>query len=166
MKTYITTFLSAILRSAALSGAVIAETKTPEISRAQFTSAIVDHEPTDELKTVPPTLEDIYYFSEMKNYEGKTLTHVWEKDGKEIHRISFDVKAPRWRVYSSKKNKIGDTNWKVSILDGDTLLRSDSIEVSKDHSEDETGKITLSSSPLPEKKKRTLTSSESVNDGI
>ncbi|MDH5555951.1 MAG: DUF2914 domain-containing protein [Alphaproteobacteria bacterium] len=74
----------------------------PTVSRAQFTSAILDREPTDELSAVSPGTEKIFFFTELRNLNGTTVTHRWSLNGAVMAEVSFNVRASRWRVYSSK----------------------------------------------------------------
>jgi hypothetical protein len=76
-----------------------------EVSRHTFTSAVVEREPVDSLKTLAVSEESVvYYFSELKNLENTTVAHQWKKNGDVVHEINFDVKGPRWRTNSSMKS--------------------------------------------------------------
>jgi hypothetical protein len=95
-----------------------------EVARAQFTTAIQDREPVDQLSALPSNSENIYFFTELKGLEGQTVTHRWEHNGEVMAEVKFDVGGPRWRVYSSKRldpSWLGE--WKVSVIDanGGTL---------------------------------------------
>ena len=81
---------------------VAALSAEPTVSRAQFTSAILDREPTDELSAVSPGTEKIFFFTELRNLNGTTVTHRWSLNGAVMAEVSFNVRASRWRVYSSK----------------------------------------------------------------
>lgn len=89
------------------------------ISRAQFTSAIKDREPTDSLTTAGPDKTELSFFTELKGLSGSKITHRWEHDGKVAREQTFDVGADRWRVWSNKTlgaNAAGE--WKVTVVDG------------------------------------------------
>lgn len=90
----------------------------PTVSRAQFTTAILDREPTDELATIGAGMDKVFFFTELRNMEGTTVTHRWSLNGAVMAEVSFNVRASRWRVYSSKTllpEWRGD--WVVDIVD-------------------------------------------------
>lgn len=90
----------------------------PEVSRAQFTSAVLDREPTDDLAAIAPGADKVYFFTELRNMDGTTIVHRWSLNGEVMAEVSFNVRASRWRVYSSKTllpEWRGE--WKVEIVD-------------------------------------------------
>jgi len=89
-----------------------------EVSRAQFTTAILDREPIDELATLSTDADKVFFFTELRNMDGATVTHRWTLNGTVMAEISFNVRASRWRVYSNKallSEWRGD--WVVDIVD-------------------------------------------------
>jgi len=91
-----------------------------EVSRAQFTSAILDREPADELSAISPSTDKVFFFTEVRNMDGSAITHRWSLNGAVMAEVEFKVRAQRWRVYSSKTllpEWRGD--WVVDVLDGD-----------------------------------------------
>jgi len=82
--------------------AVPAISAEPVVSRAQFTSAVLDREPTDELAAISPGADKVFFFTELRNMEGTTITHRWSLNGSVMAEVTFNVRASRWRVYSSK----------------------------------------------------------------
>lgn len=97
------------------------------VARAQFTSSVQDHEPTDKLTALTNDKTRIYYFTELKDLAGHKVTHRWEHDGKVIYEQTFDVTSPRYRTYSSKTLDPSWTGeWKASVIDdrGGTLSAS------------------------------------------
>jgi hypothetical protein len=44
----------------------------------------------------------VYFFTELRNLEGTTITHRWSLNGSVMAEVTFNVRASRWRVYSSK----------------------------------------------------------------
>lgn len=111
----------------AVTGTIPADEVIPEIevqkvdsgkvSRSHFTSGIKNHEPLDNLLSLSNQQNIVYYFSELLDLKGKTITHRWEYDGKVIADVTFKVGGNRWRVWSKKtifSNWTGE--WKVSIL--------------------------------------------------
>lgn len=89
-----------------------------QVARAQFTTRIVDREPTDRAVVVRPPVAEIYFFTDLRHLQGRTITHRWEYEGQLISLVPFEVNGPRWRVYSKKEIKpeqIGE--WSVTVLD-------------------------------------------------
>jgi hypothetical protein len=100
------------------------------VSRAQFTSAVVEREPTDALDVAGTDLNRVYFFTELMDMEGQTVTHRWSHEGELAAEVSFEVGGPRWRVYSSK-NLMPDWTgtWTVDVVDAaGTVLYSASLE--------------------------------------
>jgi hypothetical protein len=88
------------------------------VARSVFTTAIQDREPTDKIKQSSEE-NRIYYFTELRDMSGQTATHRWEYNGKVMAEVNFDVRGPRWRVWSSKNFVPGwEGEWKVSVLNG------------------------------------------------
>ncbi|MDR2105533.1 MAG: DUF2914 domain-containing protein [Deferribacteraceae bacterium] len=104
-----------------------------EVSRHTFTSAVVDREPVDSLKTLAVSEEGaVFYFSELRNLENTTVAHQWKKNSDVVYEINFDVKGPRWRVFSSMKSGhfVSGDIITVDVVDTDgTVLTSDTLNV-------------------------------------
>ncbi|WP_455365897.1 DUF2914 domain-containing protein [Kaarinaea lacus] len=102
-----------------------------EIVRAQFTTAIVDREPTDDIVMLTNDNDKIYFFTELVGFNGQTVKHRWEYEGKEMAVVDFNVEGQRWRVHSSKNIKPEWTGiWNVTVLDADdNPLKVSSFEV-------------------------------------
>jgi hypothetical protein len=97
---------------------------TGTVARAQFTSAIENREPTDQLTKLTNDQTRVYFFTELKDMANQKITHRWEYKGEVKSEVSFDVGANRWRVFSSKTLDPSWTGeWKVSVVDanGSTL---------------------------------------------
>ena len=88
-----------ILLTLFTAGAVFAAS-TGSISRAQFTTQVKDKEPVDNVLSLPNVINTISFFSEIRNMEGKTVTHFWKYEGKLVSQKEFKVEGTRWRVYS------------------------------------------------------------------
>ena len=89
------------------------------VARAQFTSAVQDHEPVDKLSTLTNDQTHVVFFTELKDLANQKVTHRWEYNGKVMSEVSFDVGGDRWRVFSSKTLDPSWTGeWKVSVIDG------------------------------------------------
>jgi hypothetical protein len=90
-----------------------------EVARAQFTTGISVHEPIDAITELGTDQTQVYFFTELTGFSGETITHRWEHGGEMMAEVSFDVRGPRWRVWSSKQLQPGWTGeWKVSVVDG------------------------------------------------
>ncbi|MEJ2397607.1 MAG: DUF2914 domain-containing protein [Gammaproteobacteria bacterium] len=71
------------------------------MSRAMFTTRIDNREPVDQVLILDDNVKLIYFFSELRNFQGHEIIHRWEHDGKVVSQKSFNVKGSRWRVFSS-----------------------------------------------------------------
>lgn len=102
------------------------------VSRAQFTSSMLDREPTDDLSAVALNTEKMFFFTELRNMDGTTITHRWSLNGAVMAEVSFNVRASRWRVYSSKTllpEWRGD--WVVDVLDdAGTVIETKTVSYS------------------------------------
>ncbi len=95
------------------------------VVRAVFTTAVTDREPADQITSLTNDVQQVYFYTELKNLEGQTVTHKWKHAGEVKAEVSFDVKAPRWRVWSSKKLDPSWTGeWTVSVVDGSGTTRA------------------------------------------
>ena len=88
------------------------------VARATFTHDVADREPVDSVDTLSADDSKVYYFTELRDMAGQTVTHRWEYNGKVMAEVPFNVNGDRWRVYSSKNldgSWLGE--WKVSVID-------------------------------------------------
>jgi hypothetical protein len=90
----------------------------------QFTTAIENREPIDQVTFVENDVRKIFFFSDLRSLTGTTVFHRWIYDGKTRANVEFNVKGPRWRIWSSKELEpewVGD--WTVEVLteDGETI---------------------------------------------
>ncbi len=89
------------------------------VVRSTFTSSINEREPVDSIQKLENRQNNIYFFTELRDMSGQTAKHRWEYNGEVMAEVKFDVKGPRWRVWSSKQFQPGWTGeWKVSVLNG------------------------------------------------
>lgn len=109
---------------------------TEGVARAQFTTAVVDREPVDDISELTNDVTKIYFFSDQRGMTNQPLTHRWEYNGKVMAEITFEIRGPRWRVKSSKTllpTQLGE--WKVSVVDwaGDVIAEKtfDYVEAKK-----------------------------------
>lgn len=97
------------------------------VDRAIFTTVIRNREPTDNIRKLRNNQQKIYHFTEIRNMQGQQVKHRWIYKGNVMAEIEFNVKGPRWRVYSSKRldhDWLG--NWTVLTVDprGNILSRN------------------------------------------
>lgn len=104
-----------------------------EVSRAAFTTAIQDREPTDEISSATTDSNTVYYFTELKNLQNQAITHRWEYNGEVMAEVKFNVGGPRWRVWSSKQLQDDWTGaWKVSVINAaGEVINTQNLEYQK-----------------------------------
>lgn len=89
------------------------------VVRSVFTTAVKDREPVDKLNNEKTHDNHIYFFTELRDMSGQTAIHRWEHNGKVAAEVKFQVRGPRWRVWSSKTfNPDATGEWKVSVING------------------------------------------------
>ncbi len=89
------------------------------VARSVFTTLVDNREPVDKVQQVPQQKNDIIYFTELRDMSGQTAKHRWEFKGKIISEVKFNVRGPRWRVWSKKSFAPGWAgDWKVSVING------------------------------------------------
>jgi hypothetical protein len=87
------------------------------VSRATFTSAVVDNEPTDYLKEIENSVSVVYFFAELDGMAGQTATHRWKHDGAVMAEEKFVVKDSRFVSWSSNKMPPESTGvWIVEVI--------------------------------------------------
>lgn len=73
-----------------------------QVSRALFTTQIEDREPVNQVLILENKYTKVYFFTDLRHFEGQDVVHRWEHDGHVIAEKVFSVKGPRWRVYSTQ----------------------------------------------------------------
>jgi len=98
------------------------------VMRSIFTTQIDNREPVDKIKQVPEKSNDVFYFTELRDMSGQTAKHRWEYKGKVIAEVKFNVRGPRWRVWSKKSFIPGwSGDWKVSVINGANEVISEEV---------------------------------------
>ena len=96
------------------------------VVRASVTTSVVDREPVNSLDTITNDQELIFFFTEIADLAGGTITHRWEYNDEIMAEVPLEIGGSRWRTHSSKrlfKGWIGE--WKVSVVDDSgQVLRS------------------------------------------
>lgn len=105
--------------SAAASQAEQTQTGKQRVARGIFSTNIVDREPVDQVLILSNAVDQIYFFTDLRHYQGQTITHRWEYEGELVTEKTFEVGGPRWRVYSQNDlNPAMTGTWTVVVSDG------------------------------------------------
>ena len=87
------------------------------VTRAVFAKHIVKREPVDVITALSSDVQGVYFFSELKDMAGHTVTHRWEYNGQRVGYTEFKVMAPYWRAWSYRKILPGSAGtWNVKVL--------------------------------------------------
>ncbi|MFQ5638585.1 MAG: DUF2914 domain-containing protein [bacterium] len=102
---------------------------TGHVERATLTSGIVNREPVDNLSSMTTDVNNMFFFTEIRDKTGQTILHRWIYRGTIKAEIPFKIGGPRWRVHSSKKIiPAWSGAWKVQVVDsGGNILHEDSF---------------------------------------
>ncbi|HYW92885.1 MAG TPA: DUF2914 domain-containing protein [Gammaproteobacteria bacterium] len=79
------------------------------VAGAAITTDIQQREPQNHLTTVPNSVRTVYYFTDVRGLQGKTITHRWIYQGKTMATVKFEIGGNRWRTWSSKTMLAGWT---------------------------------------------------------
>lgn len=115
---YVLIFLLLLASYSALAADTPPLPENARIARAQFTTEIVDREPANRIVALDNTHSEVFFFTDMRHLEGRTIRHVWVYNGEVKSEIVFAVNGPRWRVNSRKELDPSMTGkWTVWVLD-------------------------------------------------
>jgi hypothetical protein len=65
-----------------------------------------------------PLIREVYFFTDLRNLQGRTVMHRWMYNGQVVSQVPFEVGGPRWRVNSKKEidpDQVGE--WSVTVVD-------------------------------------------------
>lgn len=94
--------------------------KRGSVSRDMFTTRVENREPVDQVLILEDKYKQVFFFSELRNLEGHKIIHRWEHNGKVYSQKAFEVKGPRWRVFSSLRlNDKMLGRWTVIVMTED-----------------------------------------------
>jgi hypothetical protein len=102
-----------------------------EVSRALFTTGIDNREPVAIVDSIDSsTNNSITFFTEVNDMSGQTVTHQWMYQDQVMFEKTFEVRAARWRIWTSKTLIPAWSGiWMVNVLDNErNLLVSKSFE--------------------------------------
>jgi hypothetical protein len=100
------------------SAQAIAEGMEVSVARAQFAQSIEDREPQGRTVELSNNVGKVYFFTELRGMNGKSVTHRWVYGGEPRAAVTFNVGSNRWRVWSSKNLQPEWTGlWTVSVVD-------------------------------------------------
>ena len=99
------------------------------VARTAFARKIEQREPVGKVSRLQPSAEQVFYFTELRDMAGQTVTHRWTYQGETRAEVAFEVGGPRWRVYSSKDFLPEWTGeWTVEVVTGDgQVIHRDTI---------------------------------------
>ncbi len=99
-------------------GALPAQPAGGRVARAMFTTEVVDREPVNRVLALANDVRRIYFFTELRGMQGQTVYHRWEYNGEVVATVKFEVKGPRWRVYSARDlDPLALGRWTVVVTD-------------------------------------------------
>ncbi|WP_245795435.1 DUF2914 domain-containing protein [Thioalkalivibrio denitrificans] len=99
-----------------------------EVARAQFTTGVTDREPVDAVTGVDADTRSVFFFTELRDLQGRHVVHRWEYDGEPMAVVGFDVGGPRWRVWSSKQMQPDWQGlWRVQVVTDDGEVLADEV---------------------------------------
>lgn len=113
------TVMPATPAASASTAAAPAPAATAKVTHAQFTTAVNNREPADDITRLDNSHDKVLFFTDLKDAAGQTITHRWQYRGKTMAEVKFEPKANRWRVWSSKTLMPNQTGtWTVEVVDG------------------------------------------------
>ena len=93
------------------------------ISQANFALNVVNRTPENIVSEIDNNIKKIYFYTNLRNLKGQTITHRWSYNGKNMAEVIFHPKSNRWRVYSSKNlwhTWLGE--WKVEVVNENSQI--------------------------------------------
>src|SRR5579859_6721824 len=102
-------------------------------SKSAFTSAVNNHEPADDLKTLDNSHTRIFFYTVLNNLQDQEVTFRWTYNGVTQAEVKQTPKYPHYRTFTSKEldpSKLG--TWTVDVLDSSgSSLASKSFDYTK-----------------------------------
>lgn len=91
---------------------------TGKVAKAAFTSAVENRIPLDDVTTLKNDQNKVLFFTDLRGFKGQLVRHVWFLNERQMASVEYQVKGPRWRVWSSKTllpQWLG--TWSVKVMD-------------------------------------------------
>lgn len=91
---------------------------TTHIANAVFTTGIQNRVPQDDIVEHNNELKKLFFFTDVRNLSGTTITHRWFYKNKLMAEVPLTIEGPRWRTWSSKNlwhTWLGQ--WRVEVVD-------------------------------------------------
>ena len=88
------------------------------VARAALAARIADREPQETAESFAPTIQTVYYFTEVHGAENPTsITHRWSYKDEVMAEVKLPVGGSPWRTWSSKTIQPEWTGtWKVEAV--------------------------------------------------
>lgn len=107
----------------------------PGVKRFLLPGSVSNKEPLGELNDISFNADGsavVWIYSEVVDRRGSRLNYVWLHEGSQVATVKVDIRANRWRSYSTKViNQSMSGSWRVELHDGeDRLLASADFLVS------------------------------------
>jgi hypothetical protein len=112
-------FAMALLIAATLSGPAAFAQGGGSVVNATFTSSIVNGAPTDFPQQFSTSTSAVYYYGELLDLAGQTVTLRWSLEGKRMQDVPVVVtsaRQPAWTMMKMQPQWTG--NWTVEVLNG------------------------------------------------
>ncbi len=89
-----------------------------KILRAVFTTRLDNREPVDRVLILDNKVREVFFFTDLSQLQGHTITHRWEYEGRVVQTRSYQIKGQRWRAASQKELDPGMVGrWSVVVTD-------------------------------------------------
>jgi len=87
------------------------------VENATFTSNVADGTPVDFRQAFDTNTRTVYYYTEILDLQGQTVTHRWKREGKLMQEVPIRVQRPRQAVWSKSTMQPEWTgNWTVEVV--------------------------------------------------
>ena len=103
------------------------------VSKAQFTSAVTNHEPTDNVTSLDNSHTRVFFYCVLNGFQGQEITFRWSYNDVTQAEVKQTPAYPHYRTQTSKEldpSKLG--TWKVEVMDSSgNVLTSKTFDYTK-----------------------------------
>lgn len=93
------------------------------VPRAVLCRDIQNREPVAPLDSVVTDTDTLWFFTEVADLQGTTISHRWRHEGEVFAEIPMSIGGPHWRVYSRKVMLPAWAGpWTVEVVDEETRV--------------------------------------------